>query len=136
MPPQAHAARARGVEGGEGKGGTKKSQHENMSSYIHDAGGDRSLKLTGANQQMLINNQYYINFANLNENKSLYMGAYMVLTNSNYTKHYYIEGERVSTKIGGGFSVCTGALCNTHNTIAEWQQLCKHCSATAGPHTR
>lgn len=27
----------------------------------------------------------------------------MVLTNNNYTKHYYIEGERVSTKIGGGF---------------------------------
>ncbi|MGD9494543.1 MAG: RHS repeat domain-containing protein [Bacteroidales bacterium] len=70
---------------------------------IYTAGGDRSLKLTGANQQMLINNQYYINFANLNENKSLYMGAYMVLTNSNYTKHYYIEGERVCTKIGGGF---------------------------------
>ena len=58
-----------------------------MSAYIYTGGGNRSLKLTGANQQMLINNQYYINFANLNENKSLYMGAYMVLTNSNYTKH-------------------------------------------------
>jgi len=35
--------------------------------------------------------------------KTLYASPYMVLTDQEYTKHYYIEGERVCTKIGGGF---------------------------------
>ena len=29
----------------------------------------------------------------------------MVMTDKEYTKHYFIEGERVCTKVGGGFAL-------------------------------
>jgi RHS repeat-associated protein len=37
-------------------------------------------------------------------NKTLYASPYMVMTENEYTKHYFIEGERVCSKIGGGFA--------------------------------
>jgi len=37
--------------------------------------------------------------------KTLYSSPYMVLTDEEYSKHYFIEGERVCSKIGGGFAL-------------------------------
>ncbi|MBN2727628.1 MAG: RHS repeat-associated core domain-containing protein [Bacteroidales bacterium] len=39
----------------------------------------------------------------INLNKTLYISPLMVMNDKEYTKHYFIEGERVATKIGGGF---------------------------------
>jgi RHS repeat-associated protein len=36
-------------------------------------------------------------------NKTLYASPYMVVNDQEYTKHYYIEGERICSKIGSGF---------------------------------
>jgi RHS repeat-associated protein len=71
------------------------------SSYIYDAGGERVWKLAGQDQIMYINGNVAVSF--LAYNKTLYTNPYMVLTESEYTKHYYIEGERVCSKIGSGF---------------------------------
>jgi RHS repeat-associated protein len=35
--------------------------------------------------------------------KTLYTSPYLVMTEHEYTKHYFIEGERVCSKVGGGF---------------------------------
>jgi RHS repeat-associated protein len=74
-----------------------------LSSYLYDAAGERTLKLQGANQVMLINGQQQFNFFDLN-NFTLYTSPYMVMTPKSYTKHYYIEDERVISKIGGGMA--------------------------------
>jgi RHS repeat-associated protein len=51
---------------------------------------------------MYINGQGYVNHAFLE--KTLYLSPLMVMTEQEYTKHYFIEGERVATKIGSGFT--------------------------------
>lgn len=72
-----------------------------LSSYIYNAGGERVWKLAGVQQQMWINGQGVVNMVNFD--KTLYASPYMVLTDKEYTKHIFIEGERVCSKIGGGF---------------------------------
>ena len=72
-----------------------------LSVYIYNAGGDRVWKVAGVEQTMLVNGQPTVQTVNFN--KTLYCGAYMVMDDHQYTKHYFIEGERVCTKIGGGF---------------------------------
>ncbi|MCK5846693.1 MAG: hypothetical protein KAG84_04585, partial [Bacteroidales bacterium] len=71
-----------------------------LSHYIYNAGGERVWKLTGAIERMSINGDDFIDQAILD--KTLYTNPYMVLTEREYTKHYYIESQRVTSKIGGG----------------------------------
>jgi len=70
--------------------------------YIYDAGGERVWKLNGEEMLTQVNGQTVS--SNIYFEKTLYTGPYLVKTESDYTKHYYIEGERVCSKIGGGFS--------------------------------
>ncbi|HBG69166.1 MAG: hypothetical protein A2W93_07790 [Bacteroidetes bacterium GWF2_43_63] len=76
------------------------SERPTYSAYIYDAGGERAWKMASDVVSMYINGQG-TNYAELV--KTLYVNPYMVVTEKEYTKHYYIEGERVCTKIGGGF---------------------------------
>ena len=55
-------------------------------------------------KKVKIKNLIFIEFANLGENISINFGAHMVLNNNRYTKHYYIEGQRICSKLGKGFS--------------------------------
>jgi RHS repeat-associated protein len=75
-----------------------------LSNYIYDAAGERVWKLGGHVQQMQINGEQYVDFADMNELKTLYTNPYMVVNDREYTKHYYIEGQRIASKIGGGLS--------------------------------
>ncbi len=75
-----------------------------MSSYLYNAGGERVWKFTGAVEQMTLNGKDYFDVANLTE-KTLYTSPYMVLTNREYTKHYFTGSERIASKIGGGFAL-------------------------------
>jgi len=75
-----------------------------LSNYLYDAGGERIIKLSGAIQKIMQQNGDIIEFANLGENISINFGAHMVLNNNRYTKHYYIEGQRICSKLGKGFS--------------------------------
>ena len=36
-------------------------------------------------------------------NYTVYVNPYIVLKSGGYTKHYYIEGQRVTSKLGGGW---------------------------------
>ncbi|PLX07108.1 MAG: hypothetical protein C0596_13360 [Marinilabiliales bacterium] len=72
-----------------------------ISTYLYNAGGERVWKFTGPEVLMQINAQVVHSSALLQ--KKLYASPYMVMTETNYTKHYYIEGERICSKIGGGF---------------------------------
>ena len=74
-----------------------------LSSYIYNSGGERVWKITGQIEQMTINGTQEIDHAVLTD-KTLYTSPYMVATDQLYTKHYYIENERIASKIGGGFA--------------------------------
>jgi RHS repeat-associated protein len=78
-------------------------QVSDLTSYLYNAAGDRTWKLTGEEQVMWINGQTSINVVDFG--KTLYASPYMVINEKEYTKHYYIEGERVCSKIGSGFGL-------------------------------
>ncbi|MGC9330452.1 MAG: RHS repeat domain-containing protein [Bacteroidales bacterium] len=42
-------------------------------------------------------------YSNVYFEKTLYTSPYLVMTEEEYTKHYFIEGERVCSRVGGGF---------------------------------
>ncbi len=68
---------------------------------LYNYGGQGVWKLTGAIEHMTINGKDYIDRATLD--KTLYSSPYMVVTEREYTKHYFVESERITSKIGGGF---------------------------------
>jgi RHS repeat-associated protein len=74
-----------------------------LSHYIYDAGGERVWKITGEVERMQINYKDYIDYVSLN-NITLYVNPYFVANDREYTKHYYIEGQRVCSKLGGGLA--------------------------------
>jgi len=73
----------------------------NLSVYLYDDAGDRTWKLTGEETQMQITGE--TTYSNVYLDKTLYTSPYLVMTEHEYTKHYFIEGERVCSKVGGGF---------------------------------
>jgi RHS repeat-associated protein len=60
--------------------------------------------MAGQMQTVTINGQYVINQVEL-DRKTLYTNPYLIVTEAEYTKHYYIEGQRVASKLGGGWDV-------------------------------
>jgi len=88
-----------------------------LSSYIYNAGGERTWKLAGDAYAMYINGQYQYGGAMLM--KTLYSSPYMVLTDEEYSKHYFIEGERVCSKIGGGFALAAITPSSTQNFLVN-----------------
>jgi len=80
-----------------------KDNQTSFSHYIYNAGGERVWKLRGGIENMSINGSASINQCNLE--KILYVNPYMVASEDNYTKHYYIESQRVTSKIGGGMMI-------------------------------
>jgi RHS repeat-associated protein len=75
--------------------------HEKAGCYLYDAGGERYLKIQATHVLQLINGRPLINGYNA-DGQTLYVNPFMVLTNQGYTKHFYIEGERITSKIGAG----------------------------------
>ncbi|MCF8298047.1 MAG: hypothetical protein K9J13_10920 [Saprospiraceae bacterium] len=82
------------------------------SHYIYDAGGERTWKITGPIERMSINGGLYVDQTML-DYKTLYTSPYMVVSDAEYTKHFYAESQRVTTKLGGGFSP---SLVDAHST--------------------
>jgi RHS repeat-associated protein len=76
---------------------------QTLSNYLYDAGGERTWKMSGNVSVISQNGQNAINSVAYND-VTLYSSAYMVANMNEVTKHYYIEGERVSSRLEGGFA--------------------------------
>jgi RHS repeat-associated protein len=74
-----------------------------MSAYLYDHTGERTWKLAGKMQTVTINGQYAVHQVEM-DRKTLYTNPYLIVTEAEYTKHYYIEGQRVASKLGGGWA--------------------------------
>lgn len=70
--------------------------------YVYDASGTRVLKAKGTGQSIYINGKRAAGSGNMG-NYTVYVNPYLVLKSGGYTKHYYIEGQRIVSKLGGGF---------------------------------
>jgi RHS repeat-associated protein len=80
-----------------------------MGYYLYDGGGERTLKLTGQYMALDVNGMETINGYIMNH-QTLYVNPYMVVKNTEYTKHYYIENQRIVSRLGGGFLMDTVPL--------------------------
>jgi len=80
-----------------------KSDNDFMSAYLYDHTGERTWKLAGQVQTVTVNGQPVAQSAAL-DRKTLYTNPYLIVTEADYTKHYYIEGQRVASKLGGGWA--------------------------------
>ena len=69
--------------------------------YAYDHTGQRTLKMTGDASSVDVNAWEQHTYGCLNH-VTLYPSPYMVLTEQGYTKHYFEEGRRICSKIGGG----------------------------------
>ncbi|MEZ5044489.1 MAG: SpvB/TcaC N-terminal domain-containing protein [Saprospiraceae bacterium] len=72
-----------------------------ISLYTYDAGGDRVIKSHGGIQGVFVNG-LPAGIINHNSNYTAYVSPYFVAKKNSYSKHYYIEGERIASKIGTG----------------------------------
>jgi RHS repeat-associated protein len=74
------------------------SQHH----YIYDASGERVLKGKSTGQRIFVNGEWKAGSGGMG-NYTVYVNPYLVLTSGGYSKHYYIEGQRIVSKLGGGW---------------------------------
>jgi RHS repeat-associated protein len=70
--------------------------------YTYDASGERVLKGQSTGQRIFVNGEWKAGSGQMG-NYTVYVNPYLVLKSGGYTKHYYIEGQRVVSKLGGGW---------------------------------
>jgi len=69
--------------------------------YTYDAGGDRVIKSYGGIQSSWVNGAPAGTVSHFN-NYTVYVSPYLVCRRTSFTKHIYIESQRIATKIGKG----------------------------------
>jgi RHS repeat-associated protein len=74
------------------------SQHH----YIYDASGQRVIKGKSSGQRVFVNGEWKAGSGQMG-NYTVNVNPYLVLKSGGYTKHYYIEGQRIVSKLGGGW---------------------------------
>ena len=70
--------------------------------YTYDASGTRVLKGKSSGQSIYKNGKWKTGSGQMG-NYTVYVNPYIVLKSGGYTKHYYIESQRIVSKLGGGF---------------------------------
>jgi RHS repeat-associated protein len=70
--------------------------------YIYDASGERVIKGKNIGQRVFVNGEIKASSGGMG-NYQIYVNPYIVLRSGGYTKHYYIEGQRIASKLGGGW---------------------------------
>jgi len=72
-----------------------------LSEYTYDASGERVVKSSGGVQGIWVNNAP-AGTINHRDNYTVYVSPYLVCTRTAFTKHFYIESERIATQLGKG----------------------------------
>ena len=74
-----------------------------ISQYTYDAGGERTVKSHRSGRGVFVNGAPVgASAVNHNSNYTAYVSPYLVVNETNFTKHYYIGDERVLSRIGTG----------------------------------
>ena len=75
--------------------------NEKMSRYTYDASGERVVKSSGPIRGTWVNGAS-AGFISHDSNYTVYVSPYLVARRTGFTKHYYIESQRITTKLGIG----------------------------------
>lgn len=74
---------------------------ERIHNYVYDANGIRVVKQRDIANYVYVNGELVIG-GDPNGDYTVYINPQMVVTEGGYTKHFYIEGQRIASKIGLG----------------------------------
>lgn len=72
-----------------------------LSEYTYDASGERVVKSSGGVQGIWVNNAP-AGIIKHRDNYTVYVSPYLVCTRTGFTKHFYIESQRIATQVGKG----------------------------------
>lgn len=72
-----------------------------ISRYTYDASGERAIKSHGGVQGVFIN-AAPAGVVNHRDNYTAYVSPYLVAREHSFAKHYYVEGQRIASKLGTG----------------------------------
>ncbi|PSK80959.1 RHS repeat-associated protein [Prolixibacter denitrificans] len=67
--------------------------------YMYDASGDRVIKASGDGQAVYVNG-FPMGGSGTVGSYTMYVNPYMVVSNMKYTKHFYVEGQRIVSQLG------------------------------------
>ncbi|MBX2927667.1 MAG: hypothetical protein KF852_07535 [Saprospiraceae bacterium] len=73
-----------------------------VSQYTYDAFGERAIKSSGGSQGVFVDGAP-AGFIAHQQNYTAYVSPYLVAKDGRFTKHYFIEGQRVASKTGNGY---------------------------------
>lgn len=73
-------------------------EDEEVSLYRYDAGGTRVLKMETEGESVFVNGDHRGGSENL-DNFTVYVNLYVVLRSGDFTKHYFIESQRIASRI-------------------------------------
>lgn len=76
-------------------------QDGKLSQYTYDADGERAVKSSGGIRGIWVNGAPG-GIVNHDTDYTAYVSPYLVCRRTSFTKHYYIEGQRIATKVGIG----------------------------------
>ena len=79
-----------------------------LNSYIYDGTGERVLKGLGSGQTVYVNGDISGNSGGVG-NFTVYVNPYLVVKSGEYSNHYFIESQRVATRLEHGWDQQVGA---------------------------
>jgi len=86
----------------EDENGNKVKKGKQISEYTYDASGERVIKSDDVDFEGAFVNGTPVGFVRHDTNYVLYVNPYLVVNKTRFTKHYFIEGQRITSKIGIG----------------------------------
>lgn len=97
-----------------------------MNSYVYDASGERVLKGRGNGQSVFLNGDLQSASGGVG-NFTVYVNPYIVVRSGDYSKHYYIGGQRITTRLEPGWDqqVAAAPAGDTISYGKKEQQLIK-----------
>lgn len=78
-------------------------EDEEVSLYRYDAAGSRVLKAETEGESVFVNGDHKGGSESL-DNFTVYVSPYLVLRSGDFTKHYFIESQRIASRIGEDWS--------------------------------
>ncbi len=95
-----------------------------LNSYVYDAAGERVLKGQGSGQSVFVNGDLKSGSGGVG-NFTVYVNPYLVVQSGQYSKHYFIEGQRITTRLELGWQqqVSAPAAGDTIANSKKEQQL-------------
>jgi len=78
------------------------SENGQLNSYVYDGDGERVLKGKGSGQTVYVNGDISASSGGVG-NFTVYVNPYLVVKSGEYSNHYFIEGQRIATRLEHGW---------------------------------